>query len=79
VYPSIHPSIHAHTHTKVFDEPEKTYMVMELLTGGNVMDRYKFSKFSKVLFLIDFYIETCTKTKTIKGAYAIALYLLTFI
>ena len=26
-------------HTQVFDEPEKTYMVMELLTGGNVMDR----------------------------------------
>ena len=24
---------------QVFDEPEKTYMVMELLTGGNVMDR----------------------------------------
>ena len=24
---------------QVFDEPEKTYMVMELMTGGNVMDR----------------------------------------
>ena len=43
----------------MFDEPEKTYMVMELLTGGNVMDRYKCSKVLKSTLSIDFYIVTC--------------------